>query len=87
MPPPEQPTFAGRTIRVTTASDLILLKMAFHRQKDLMAVKGILHVQRGRLDVDYVRQSAARMLEASVAAEFEVLLGENGGDGSLDEAP
>ncbi|MCE2726455.1 MAG: hypothetical protein LW698_06710 [Planctomycetaceae bacterium] len=74
--------FADRTIRVTTAEDLILLKMAFHRQKDLMDVKGILHVQQGRLDVGYVRQSATRMLEASVAAELETLLGEYGGGSS-----
>lgn len=79
--------FADRTIRVTTAEDLILLEMAFHRQKDIMDVKGILHVQRGRLDVGYVRQSAARMLEVSVAAEFEVLLGEYGGDGSAHGNP
>lgn len=48
--------FHGHAIRVTTAEDLILLKMAFHRQKDLLDIKGILHVQKGRLDVPYLRQ-------------------------------
>lgn len=66
--------FAGRTIRVTTAEDLILLKMAFHRQKDLLDVRGILHVQKGRLDVDYVRRWSDRMLDDVLAAELEAML-------------
>lgn len=74
--------FAGRAIRVTTAEDLILLKMAFHRQKDLMDIKGILHVQQGRLDVGYVRQVSERMLDERLAAELAAMLLEYGGDDS-----
>jgi len=74
--------FAGRMIRITTAEDLILLKMAFHRQKDLMDVRGIIHVQQGRLDVHYLRQLSERVLDEGLAAELEAMLVEYGGDGS-----
>ena len=75
--------FADRTIRVTTAEDLILLKMAFHRQKDIQDIRGILHVQAGRLDLSYVRHWSGQMLEDRVAGELEALLAgdRTGGDG------
>lgn len=66
--------FHDRTIRVTTAEDLILLKMAFHRQKDLLDIRGILHVQRGRLDLPYLRHWSGEMLEPAAARELEELI-------------
>lgn len=66
--------FHGRTIRVTTAEDLVLLKMAFHRQKDLQDIKGILHVQRGRLDLPYLRHWSGEMLEPAALQELEELI-------------
>jgi hypothetical protein len=66
--------FHGRTIRVTTAEDLILLKMAFHRQKDLQDIKGILHVQQGQLDLSYLRHWSGEMLEPAAADELENLI-------------
>jgi hypothetical protein len=78
--------FAGRIVRITTAEDLILLKMAFHRQKDLLDIKGMLHVQRGRLDLDYVRRWSGRILEEDLAAELESMIAEYGGDESRDSA-
>jgi len=66
--------FHGRTILVTTPEDLILLKMAFHRLKDLQDIKGILHVQKGRLDIAYLRQWSARMLDESAARELDELI-------------
>jgi hypothetical protein len=66
--------FYGRTIGVTTAEDLILLKMAFHRQKDLQDIRGILHIQRGRLDIPYLRGWSREMLEADAAQELDELL-------------
>lgn len=69
----EQP-FHGHAVRVTTAEDLILLKMAFHRQKDLLDIKGILHVQRGRLDIPYLRHWSGQMLEEPAARELEELI-------------
>jgi hypothetical protein len=65
---------ACRTIGVTTAEDLILLKMAFHRQKDLQDIRGILHIQGGRLDVPYLRGWSREMLEADAAQELDELL-------------
>ena len=66
--------FHGHDIRVTTPEDLILLKMAFHRQKDLHDIKGILHVQNGQLDLPYLRRWSGRMLEESAASELEELI-------------
>ena len=67
-------SFHGHTIRVTTPEDLILLKMAFHRHKDLQDIKGLLHVQKGLLDLAYLRHWSARMLEESSARELDELI-------------
>jgi hypothetical protein len=67
-------SFHGQTIRVTTPEDLILLKMAFHRHKDLQDIKGILHIQKGRLDLSYLRHWSCRMLEESSARELDELI-------------
>ena len=68
----------NRDIPVTTAEDLILLKLAFHRAKDLQDVRGILWVQRGKLDLDYLRSWSARSLDADVQGEFDELIAEFG---------
>lgn len=67
-------SFHGHTVRVTTPEDLILLKMAFHRHKDLQDIKGILHIQKGHLDLSYLRQWSARMLEDYAARELDALI-------------
>ena len=64
----------SHSIPVTTAEDLILLKLAFHRAKDLQDVCGMLWVQHGRLDLDYLRYWSARTLEDGVQAELETLI-------------
>lgn len=66
--------FHERTINVTTAEDLILIKMAFHRQKDIQDVLGILAVQKDRLDLAHLRAWGAQTLEDSAAAELERLV-------------
>jgi len=48
--------------------------MAFHRQKDLLDIKGILHVQKGRLDIPYLRHWSGQMLEESVVRELDELI-------------
>jgi hypothetical protein len=63
-----------RQIPITTAEDLILLKLAFHRPKDLQDVRGILYVQRGKLDIEYMRRWSAEMLEPDVESELEQLI-------------
>jgi len=66
--------FLNRSIPITTAEDLVLLKMAFHRQKDLIDVRGILWVRRGQLDIAYMRHWSNQMLQDDVQKEFEDLL-------------
>lgn len=68
--------FQKRSIPITTAEDLLLLKMAFHRQKDLIDVRGILWVQRGHLDIAYLRHWSSLMFHDDVQGEFEELLRE-----------
>jgi predicted nucleotidyltransferase len=63
-----------REVPVTTAEDLILLKMAFHRPKDLVDVRSILWVQRGRLDLDYIRNWSLRSHDADTQQELEQLI-------------
>ena len=71
-------------IRITTAEDLILLKLVFHRVKDLQDVRGILWVQRGRLDFDYLRHWSAQSLEPEVQREMEKLIAEYSSDEKRD---
>ncbi|HEV2949633.1 MAG TPA: hypothetical protein VGX70_19805 [Gemmataceae bacterium] len=68
--------FQKRTILITTAEDLILLKMAFHRTKDVIDVRGILRVRRGQLDIDYMRHWSSVMFQDDVQRKFEELLRE-----------
>ena len=63
-----------RTISVTTAEDLILLKMTFHRAKDLIDVGGILWLRRGQLDLAYLQSWSSRMLRDEVCRELDELV-------------
>ena len=63
-------------IPITTAEDLILLKLVFHRVKDLQDVCGILWLQRGQLDLDYLRHWSVRTHEPDVQAELDRLIAE-----------
>jgi hypothetical protein len=66
-----------RNVPITTAEDLILLKLAFHRHKDLQDIRGILRIQRGKLDVDYLRLWSGKSLEPAVQSELEDLIAES----------
>lgn len=70
--------FEGRPIPVTTAEDLVLLKMAFHRDKDLRDVRGILATQKGRLDTAYLQLWIGRMLDDRSSQELRTWLEEYG---------
>jgi hypothetical protein len=50
------------------------LKLIFHRIKDLQDVRGILWVQRGKLDLEYLRKWSARTNEPTVQQELEQLI-------------
>ncbi|HVC96605.1 MAG TPA: hypothetical protein VND64_23165 [Pirellulales bacterium] len=66
----------ARSVKMTTAEDLLLLKMSFHRQKDLLDVRGILRVQSAKLDLGYVRRWSAQMLTDEVQQELEQMIQE-----------
>lgn len=68
--------FGDREAPITSAEDLILLKLVFHRPKDLHDVRGILWVQRGKLDLDYMRHWSARTHEPDIQQEMERLIAE-----------
>ena len=68
-----------RQVPATSAEDLILLKLAFHRQKDLLDVRGILRVQQGNLDFEYLRKWSTSSLDAGVQQELERLIEIHGG--------
>jgi hypothetical protein len=53
-----------------SAEDLILLKMAFHRDKDLRDMRSILATQGERLDTAYLHLWAARMLDDRSSEEL-----------------
>jgi len=46
---------AGQSVMIWDAESLIVFKLMFFRRKDVADVEGILRVQRGRLDLDWVR--------------------------------
>jgi hypothetical protein len=64
----------ARQMPITSAEDMILLKLAFHRIKDLQDVRGILRVQQGSLDLDYLRRWSARSHSQAVQQELDELI-------------
>ena len=64
-------TLGNRAVPISTAEDIILLKMAFHREKDLLDVRGILWNQGGKLDLAYLREWAQKTLADERIAELE----------------
>jgi hypothetical protein len=67
--------FRGRSIPITTAEDLVLLKMVFHREKDLRDVRGVLVACKDRLDGKYMLEQARAVLDDARCAELQQLLG------------
>ena len=68
----------GRTVPITSAEDLIVLKMAFHREKDLRDVRSMLWSQKGNLDLAYLRTWASTMLASAQRDELERFIREYG---------
>lgn len=65
-----------REVPITTAEDLILIKLSFHRSKDFQDIRGILWVQQGQLDLDYLRHWSAKTHDQATQMELEQLLRE-----------
>lgn len=66
---------------VTTAEDLILLKMIFHRDKDLVDVKRLLVANLDSLDYPYMESWIPRTLPTSVGDELRQMIGQSRGSG------
>lgn len=63
-----------RRIPVTTAEDLILLKMVFHRDKDLRDIRAMVATRGATLDRAYLTTQAAQVLEPAQIEELRQLL-------------
>ena len=63
-----------RAIRLTTAEDLILLKMVFRRSKDIDDIRGMLYAQRENLDLKYIEKWAGSMLDDSARTQLDELI-------------
>jgi len=60
----------GGPLWITTVEDLILLKMIFHRPKDLEVVRRLLAANQGSLDHAYIESWIPKTLPDSVGAEL-----------------
>lgn len=69
-----QASIQDAMIWITTAEDLILLKMIFHRPKDIEDVRRIIAANRGRLDTAYLQEWMPRTLEPAAGVELAELL-------------
>ncbi|MFY9344943.1 MAG: hypothetical protein WAT39_20790 [Planctomycetota bacterium] len=67
-----------RKIPVTTAEDLILLKMVFHRDKDLRDIRAMVATRGESLDRAYMLAQAGTLLDATRIAELRGLLAPTG---------
>ena len=48
--------------------------MALHRQNDPLDIRGILHGQKGRLDIPYLRHWSGQMLKEPAVRELDELI-------------
>ena len=62
-----------------TAEDLIVLKMLAAREDDLRDVRGILRVQRDRLDLESVRRQLETCCGPRQVSAFESIVADSGG--------
>ena len=63
-----------RTVPVTTAEDLILIKMVFHRDKDLRDVRAMIATSGTTLDRSYMQTQATDVLSPDQREELQRLL-------------
>ena len=72
----------NRKVPITTAEDLILLKMAYHREKDMLDIRSMIWNQQGKLDLLYLRGEAATMLSEERIQELENWIARYSRDGT-----
>lgn len=68
-------SWKDRRIPVTTAEDLILLKMVFHREKDIRDIRAMVATRGPALDRSYMMSRASEILDATQIAELRGFLG------------
>jgi hypothetical protein len=51
----------GQPVMIWDAASLIVFKLMFFRRKDIADVEGVLRIQQGRLDLDWVRQQLVEL--------------------------
>ncbi|MCI0651827.1 MAG: hypothetical protein L0Z55_08080 [Planctomycetes bacterium] len=77
--------FQGAAMPIVSAEDLILIKMVFHREKDLRDVCAILWSQRGNLDQDYLSKQAESTLRGEELRELKDLILKYPGSGKRSD--
>ena len=60
----------GCTLRTCSAEDLIVLKAFANREQDWPDIRSVLERQKGKLDLDYVRQNLKPLLELKETPEI-----------------
>lgn len=68
----------GFSLWITTAEDLILMKMVFHRPKDIEDVRHLLAANRGSLDLAYIESWIPRTLDDAVGEELRDIMRRTG---------
>jgi nucleotidyltransferase DUF2204 len=68
----------GHKIRIHSAEDLIVFKKVFDRPKDITDIRAMLLTQRGKIDLERIRQDARQFLSDESWRELDRLLSENG---------
>jgi predicted nucleotidyltransferase len=71
-------TIHGRKVRIASAEDLMVLKVIASREDDLRDVRGILATQRGRLNLEAIRESLSECCGSAEIDGFERLVSEAG---------
>jgi hypothetical protein len=68
----------GRRIPIHAPEDLVVFKKVFDRPKDIGDIKAILMAQKGRLDLDRLKNDARQLLTNESYRELEALLSQFG---------
>jgi hypothetical protein len=64
----------GRKIRIHAPEDLIVFKKVFDRPKDIGDIKAMLMAQKGKLDIERLKEDARQLLTAESYEELESLV-------------
>lgn len=71
-------TLGDVNLKITTVEDLILMKMIFHRPKDLDDVRHLLAANAGQMDAAYIEDWIGKTLDDSAGEELRVMMRASG---------